>query len=95
MTTITLSKPVEAHGERLAVLTLREPTGKDITAAGMPLRFAGAGDAMQAEIDAAPMSRMIARLAGVPPSAVDALSASDWMEAATGVLLFFAPAPKS
>ena len=37
--TVRLAVPIEAHGETLTELVLREPTGKDIRISGMPFRF--------------------------------------------------------
>jgi hypothetical protein len=92
VTVVRLSKPIEAHGNTLSELKLREPTGRDLRTCGVPYRL-GADESMQ--IEASVMHRMIAQLAQVPPSAVDQLSASDWQEAATVVLGFFGPATGS
>lgn len=88
--TITLSQPIEAHGERLTALSLRAPTGKDLRTAGLPYKLTADG---AIAIEAANMHRMIAALAAVPPSTVDALSAADWNDAAMAVLGFITPAP--
>ena len=85
--TVTLSKPIEAHGETLTELTLREPSGKDIRTFGMPYRV-GAEDG-SVIIDAAAMHRYIAGLAAVPPSAVDKMSPLDWTAVMAAVLGFF------
>jgi hypothetical protein len=34
--TIALSKPIRAHNQDVSELTLREPTGADLVAAGVP-----------------------------------------------------------
>ena len=85
--TVTLSKPIEAHGETLAELTLREPSGKDIRTFGMPYRI-GAEDG-SVIIDAAAMHRYIAGLAAVPPSTVDKMPPADWSAAMAAVMGFF------
>ncbi len=85
--TVTLSRPIEAHGESLAELTLREPSGKDIRTFGMPYRI-GAEDG-SVIIDAAAMHRYIAGLAAVPPSAVDKMPPADWSAAMAAVMGFF------
>ena len=85
--TVNLAAPVEAHGETLTELTLREPTGKDIRSFGMPFRI-GAEDG-SIVIDSAAMHRYIAGLAGLPPSAVDRMTPTDWQAAMAAVLGFF------
>lgn len=87
---VPLSTPVEAHGETLAVLTLRPPKGRDIRLAGVPYAITQDGDV---RIDGAAMAKMIAALAGVPPSVVDGLSSEDWNTAMMAVLGFFGTAP--
>jgi hypothetical protein len=89
--TVTLAKPIEAHGETLSQLTMREPTGKDIRINGMPFRFHA--DDGTIVTDAASVHRYIAALAAVPPSAVDRLAPIDWASAMSAVLGFFGQAP--
>ncbi len=89
--TVELSSPVEAHGETLAALTLRSPTGRDIRLCGLPYRFTAEGET---QIDATAMAKMVVALAGVPPSTIDRLSAPDWQAAMAAVLGFFNSAPK-
>lgn len=86
MTTIPLSKPIQAHGEELKALTLRAPVGRDLRTAGVPYCITNDGDI---RVDAAIMAKMIGALASIPPSAVDALTAEDWQAAMMGVLGFF------
>lgn len=82
---VPLSKPVQAHGQDVSALTLREPTGKDLRTAGLPYKLGADGSIA---IDAANMAKMIAQLAAVPPSTVDALAAPDWNAVAMVVLGF-------
>lgn len=89
--TLPLARPVEAHGETVAALTLREPTGKDLRQCGLPYRISM--ETGEATIDAPAMAKMIAALAAVPPSTVDRLSAEDWQAAMAAVLGFFGQAP--
>lgn len=84
---VPLSKPIEAHGESMTELTLREPGGKDIRTFGVPYRI-GAEDG-SVIIDAASVHRYIAGLAGLPPSAVDTMVPADWTAAMAAVLGFF------
>lgn len=82
MTTITLSRPIEAHGETLTTLTLREPTGADIIACGYPIDAEG-------QLHAGHIAALAARCGGVPPSTLASLSARDVMAVTTAILGFF------
>lgn len=84
---VALTKPVQAHGDEVAVLELRKPTGKDIRVCGMPYRI----EAGAVVIDAAACAKLIAGLAAVPPSTVDALAASDWTACVNAIMGFLAP----
>lgn len=97
-TTVTLSEPIEAHGETVTELKLRAPTGKDIRECGNPVLpgFTLTGNASTLQYDEAKMCAMMVRLAGVPLSSIDKLSFLDWTMVARAVLTFLAPeAPKS
>lgn len=83
--TVPLSRPIQAHGEELMALTLREPTGKDLRT-GMPYRILADGEMV---IDAGVVATLISSLCGIPPSSVDQLSALDFQEATAAVLGFF------
>jgi hypothetical protein len=85
--TIQLSRPLNVIGTDRTSLDLREPTGKDITAAGYPIRFTDAGT----EVDAKSMSRLIAQVASVPAANIDMLPACDWQQACLALMGFFAP----
>ena len=87
---IPLSTPIEAHGETLSEITLREPTGRDLRLCGLPYRISM--ETGEATIDASAMAKMISALAAVPPSTVDRLSAEDWQAAMGAVLGFFGKA---
>ncbi len=89
--TVKLAVPIEAHGETLSELTMREPVGKDIRINGMPFRFHAEDGSIIT--DAAAVHRYIAALAAVPPSTVDRLAPSDWSAAMAAVLGFFGAAP--
>lgn len=86
MTTITLTRPIQAHGEELRELTLREPTGKDLRTLGLPFTVSASG---QVNPDSGALARHIGVLAGIPPSSVDQLSATDFMTCTVAVLGFF------
>lgn len=87
---ITLTQPVQAHGEPIASLTLREPRGEDIQVCGYPfLLLAGEGEEVGVRIDAAAIGKYVSRLAGVPTSSVRALCLADWQACLQAVLSFF------
>jgi hypothetical protein len=88
---VPLATPIEAHGETLHEITLREPTGRDLRTCGLPYRIGM--ETGEATIDAPAMAKMIGALAALPPSAVDRLSAEDWQAAMGAVLGFFGRAP--
>ena len=100
MEPVALAKPIEAHGETLKALSFREPTGKDIREIGVPFTLIAdpndpAGKS-ETKFDAPVIAKYIARLANVPPSAVDTLGAQDWLLAMAAVASFFgAPVPSS
>jgi len=83
--TISLTKPVTAHGAEIDQLTLREPNGGDVEHCGYPLAINGASVIPQA----AAVSKLIARLSGIPPSSVKQLSMPDYNAAMGAVLGFF------
>jgi len=83
--TIALSKPITAHGAEVDQLSLREPNAGDVMECGYPL-------GMQDDLaipQAAPIGRLIARLAGIPPSSVKQLAMPDYNRAMGVVLGFF------
>lgn len=83
--TITLRRPVRAHGQEIDSLTLREPTGDDITVCGYPLQMAdGAATPIATAI-----TKYIARLGDVPASTVKALAVQDYSACLGAILGFF------
>jgi Phage tail assembly chaperone proteins, E, or 41 or 14 len=77
--TVTLSRPITAIDQTFSELKLRMPTGADLAAADFPLRYRPGNEVL---VDAASMSRLINRCAGIPPVAVDEMPAGDWMACA-------------
>lgn len=77
MPEVTLTHPIKANGETLEVLTLEEPRVKHLRA------VAGAKD----EIERACL--LIGELAGLPPSAVDQIHASDFATLSEVIAVFF------
>lgn len=82
---ITLSRPVDAHGESINQLSLREPNAGDIKVCGYPLQI-GEGAAIPV---AGAICKYIARLANVPPSTVDRLTPADFNACLTAIVDFF------
>jgi hypothetical protein len=89
--TISLSVPVQAHGEMVSKLTFRRPTGGDIMALGdaYPIHI----DWTTGQIRPNPpaMGDMMSTLAQVPPSTIKALDAEDWSTCAHALMGFFPP----
>ncbi len=84
-TVITLSRPLEAHGETISRLSLREPNGGDIKVCGYPLQIAdGAAVPLAGAI-----CKYIARLGNIPPSTVDKLTPADFNACLAAIVDFF------
>lgn len=86
MAIVTLTKPIEAHGETLTELVLREPTVPDMRRVGLPFRMGGDTAII---MDAARTCDYISLLAGIPPSAVDRMAPADILTAFTVLIPFF------
>jgi hypothetical protein len=95
-----LSAPVQAHGETIDTLLLRQPTAGDIAASGEPFVIKNlVAMAEAAETDAAVMPefawnmaaalQLFSRLADVPRSAVAAISMGDLYRLQMEVAGFF------
>lgn len=86
--TVKLTRPLIIIDQPVTSLTLREPTGKDIVASGYPLKFTAEGGT---EVDAAAMSKLIARIGNVPIRAMEAIPGADWQSCCLVTMGFFAP----
>lgn len=86
MSWLPLTKPVQAHGETLHGLELRDPTGKDVREIGYPYQLNTDGSV---KLLAGVVAQYLTRLASVPPSAVDQLSPGDLNSAGWLVAGFF------
>jgi len=84
--TITLTKPIPAHGKTLEELTMRPVTAKDIRQCGVPFLVSNGGNDQR--VDAEAISKFIVNCAEIPMSSVDLLAPADWF-AARGVILNF------
>ncbi len=88
---VTLRKPIMAHGDKLTVLELREPTGGDIERFGDPVWYDVQQNPPRMHIHEANMAAMIGGLASIPPSSVKAMSPKDWKSIAWEIAPFFVP----
>ncbi len=79
--TLKLVKPISAHGELVAELTIREPTARD-------LKEFRIGDPTVGNF-----LPLIAALAGIPPSSVEALHPADVFEAVEVIGPLLLPPP--
>lgn len=89
--TITLTRPVSAHGEEIDRLCLRQPTTADLIELGQPMRLLPGNGTEEPAIDIRMnvVANYVARLAAIPLSSVKALSLADFGRATQAVLGFF------
>lgn len=87
---LTLSKPIEAHGETVAKLHLREPNGDDVIACGHPGTIVPGADGKHSiRIDTPTCGAYISRLAGIPMSSVKKMAGKDFAAGCNVVMGFF------
>lgn len=85
---IRLTNPIKAHGESVSVLTLREPTGKEVRNVGaLPYDLHGDSGSMMPQARVA--LKYAAICAGVPPSSLDQLSSVDVIDVVNAVVGMF------
>ena len=82
---IILTKAIKRGDEEILEIELREPTAGDVMECGYPLAI-GEGEATP---NAEAIGKLIARLAGLPPSSIKQMSMADFNEAMGVVLGFF------
>lgn len=89
--TVTLSKAIQAHGEELSTLTLREPTPDDVMQIGSPslLIPSADGESVGIEIRAKVIGAYISRLAAVPLSSVKHMTIGDFNRCQGVIMGFF------
>ncbi|WP_188260871.1 phage tail assembly protein [Azospirillum tabaci] len=92
MSTVTLKKPIQAHGEEVRTLTFREPNCEDIMVCGYPLQMSGDGSFTPL---AGVIVKYISRLAAVPPSSVKAMTAQDFNACMATIIPFFGDGDQS
>ena len=78
-----LTKPLQHGTETIDVLTLREPTAREIKKYGLPVNVA------ESSVDTNVVFQYVVELAALPPSVVDQMSARDFTEAIKVVAGFF------
>lgn len=96
--TIKLSTPILVLNETVHEVTVRPPLGKDLIAAGNPLRMgmsardaASGNEAVTTDFDMPVMARMIARLCNLTQTAVEDMDAADFYRISMEIMGFLAP----
>ncbi|AXF20547.1 ArsR family transcriptional regulator [Burkholderia pyrrocinia] len=84
---IRLSKPIDAHGETLDALELREPTPADVRAIKALPYALDREENVHVRPDV--VAQYIARLASIPPSSVDQIDLVDFNSICWTVAGFF------
>lgn len=70
-----LAKPIQAHGDEVEELTLRDPNGKDVEACkGLPY-YVGEGESIH--LNGAVAMKYVSRCAEIPMSSVHEIDLSD------------------
>ncbi len=80
---LSLQQPIQAHGEEVRELTLRAPLARDLRGI---IRIG-------APPDIGDLLNLVARLADVPPSSIDQMSAADAFAAMELIAPFLLPPP--
>jgi phage FluMu protein gp41 len=90
-TVIELKTPIQAHGEEVSKVTLREPTTEDIIDLGMPMLIVIGGDGKSTGIEMRQpvIAAYISRLGAIPMSSVKSLKPRDFSAVSAGVMGFF------
>lgn len=86
MITVELSTPIQAHGEEVSVLELKDPTFEQIQKFGTPVSLDSNGNYT---INTQTAFKYIPELAGVPPSSIKTLGAYDLNNLCWAVWRFF------
>ncbi|HGW6102662.1 TPA: phage tail assembly protein [Citrobacter werkmanii] len=90
MITVTLSKPIQAHGDEISVLELEVPSFEQMQKLGTPVKLDAAGDYT---VNTAVALRYVPELAKVPPSSLKELGPYDLDSLCWAVWRFFAIPP--
>ncbi len=86
---IKLSKPIEAHGATVSELELRQPTVEEVGEIGYPFLILSGDNGGAIELRPKIIMKYASKLAGIPPSALKAISLGDLSELQTAVMGFF------
>ena len=87
--TVALSGPIEAHGEEITALAIREPGTEDFIAHGFPFKIDLESGEMR--IDAKVCGKMLPALTNVPPSSIKALKPGDFLQCCFHIVAFSEP----
>ena len=79
---MALSRPIEAHGEQVDELVLKDPESGAL--AGIEITIGPNG----MRIDLGAMPKVIASMAGIPPSAAKTIAMRDTLKNTMGILNF-------
>jgi len=83
---ITLSAPIQAHGEPVAKLELKKPTGEQVCRLGLPYTMTPDGEV---SINMKKVKGYLIELCAIPASAVEQIDPADLNTAAWDVAGFF------
>ena len=89
--TIQLKSLIQAHGEEVSQLTLREPTTEDIIDLGTPMLIVIGADGKSTGIEMRQpvIAAYISRLGAIPMSSVKSLKPRDFSAVSASVMSFF------
>lgn len=88
--TITLKKPIEAHGQTVEQIHLTEPTGQHVIKLGEPFVMGGGGGGSIRELPEVTVNYIV-KLAKIPRSSAEALAPSDRKKVFLWLLPFLMP----
>ncbi len=86
METVTLRKPIEAYGEEVKEINMRDIEGGDVIDLGQPLTFSQDGT-FNFRMDV--VAKYISRLAKIPANSVRQMSPQDLTACAVELATFF------
>lgn len=86
MSVVKLTRPIKAHGDEIAEITLREPTGDDVMELGYPFSV---GEDGATTIKAKVVGRYVVKLADIPMSSVKQICPADFLVLAGELIVFF------
>ena len=87
--TVSLSAPIEAHGQQVTELTLSEPTIGVLDGVQIDVGMEG-----RVRLDLGDLHRLVAGMAGIPPSSARQIRISDMAPLARAVMDFLPASPR-